>query len=69
MPIKIPNRLPATKVLNEENIFVITETRALTQDIRPLKILILNLKELSRIIQVYSWKDFLDTAILSLGEN
>ncbi len=43
MPIKIPNRLPATKVLNEENIFVITETRALTQDIRPLKILILNL--------------------------
>ncbi len=43
MPIKIPNELPATKVLNDENIFVITETRALTQDIRPLQILILNL--------------------------
>lgn len=43
MPIKIPNELPATKVLNEENIFVITETRALTQDIRPLQILIVNL--------------------------
>jgi len=43
MPIKIPNELPATKVLNNENIFVITETRALTQDIRPLKIAILNL--------------------------
>ena len=43
MPIKIPNELPATKTLLEENIFVITETRALTQDIRPLKILILNL--------------------------
>lgn len=43
MPIKIPNRLPATKTLTEENIFVITETRALTQDIRPLKIAILNL--------------------------
>ncbi len=43
MPIKIPNELPATKILNDENIFVITETRALTQDIRPLKILILNL--------------------------
>ncbi len=43
MPIKIPNRLPATKTLNDENIFVITETRALTQDIRPLKIAILNL--------------------------
>ena len=43
MPIKIPNELPAVKVLNEENIFVMTETRAVTQDIRPLKILILNL--------------------------
>ena len=43
MQIKIPNNLPATKVLNDENIFVITETRALTQDIRPLQILIVNL--------------------------
>ena len=43
MPIKIPNKLPATKILREENIFVMTETRAVTQDIRPLKILILNL--------------------------
>ena len=43
MPIKIPNELPATKTLNEENIFVITETRALKQDIRPLQILIVNL--------------------------
>ena len=43
MPIKIPNDLPATKVLNDENIFVITETRALTQDIRPLQLLIVNL--------------------------
>lgn len=43
MPIKIPNNLPATETLHNENIFVITETRALTQDIRPLKILLLNL--------------------------
>lgn len=43
MPIKIPNKLPATKVLNEENIFVMTETRAITQDMRPLRILMLNL--------------------------
>lgn len=43
MPIKIPNELPAAKTLHEENIFVIPETRALTQDIRPLKIVILNL--------------------------
>ena len=43
MPIKIPNELPATKTLTDENIFVMTETRALSQDIRPLKILVLNL--------------------------
>ena len=43
MPIKIPNALPATQTLLGENIFVITETRAITQDIRPLKIAILNL--------------------------
>ena len=43
MPIKIPNQLPATSVLTSENIFVMTETRAITQDIRPLQILLLNL--------------------------
>ncbi len=43
MPIKIPNELPAVKTLTEENIFVMTETRAISQDIRPLKILVLNL--------------------------
>ncbi len=43
MPIKIPNDLPAVKTLADENIFVMTEKRAITQDIRPLKILLLNL--------------------------
>ena len=43
MPIKIPNNLPAVKTLESENIFVMTEHRAITQDIRPLKILVLNL--------------------------
>ena len=43
MPIRIPNELPATKTLAEENIFVMTETRAQTQDIRPLQIAVLNL--------------------------
>lgn len=43
MPIKIPNELPATKTLQQENIFVMTETRALTQDIRPLQVAVLNL--------------------------
>ena len=43
MPIKIPNGLPAAQTLAEENIFVMNETRATTQDIRPLQILVLNL--------------------------
>ena len=43
MPIRIPNDLPAVKTLNAENIFVMSETRAVSQDIRPLKILLLNL--------------------------
>ena len=40
MPIKIPDKLPATKQLNKENIFVMTEKKAMHQDIRPLKIAI-----------------------------
>ena len=43
MPIKIPDNLPAVKILESENIFVMTEKRAITQDIRPLRILVLNL--------------------------
>ena len=43
MPIKIPNDLPAVQTLADENIFAMTETRAITQDIRPLKLLLLNL--------------------------
>ena len=43
MPIKIPDSLPARRTLEGENIFVMTEYRAMHQDIRPLKLLILNL--------------------------
>ncbi len=43
MPIKIPDRLPARQILEDENIFVMTEHRARTQDMRPLHILLLNL--------------------------
>lgn len=43
MPIKIPDSLPAKEVLTKENIFVMDESRAYTQDIRPLQIVILNL--------------------------
>ena len=43
MPIKIPNALPARETLEQENIFVMPETRAETQEIRPLRIALLNL--------------------------
>lgn len=43
MPIRIPDSLPARAVLESENIFVMTEYRAMHQDIRPLNVLILNL--------------------------
>ncbi len=43
MPIKIPNGLPAAETLQKENIFVMNETRAQVQEIRPLQILLLNL--------------------------
>ena len=43
MPIKIPNNLPAAEVLHQENIFIMPEDRAVSQDIRPLQILLLNL--------------------------
>ncbi|MDP4181434.1 MAG: homoserine O-succinyltransferase [Bacillota bacterium] len=43
MPIKVPDNLPAAEILSSENIFVMTEQRAMHQDIRPLKIAILNI--------------------------
>ncbi len=46
MPLRIPDRLPAIELLKQENIFVMDDTRAHTQDIRPLRIVILNLMPL-----------------------
>jgi homoserine O-succinyltransferase/O-acetyltransferase len=46
MPVNVPDKLPAIKILEEENIFVMDESRAMHQDIRPLKIIILNLMPL-----------------------
>ncbi|WP_029541377.1 homoserine O-succinyltransferase [Selenomonas sp. AB3002] len=51
MPIKIPNNLPATHVLEGENIFVMDADRAYSQDIRPLKILILNLMPIKSVTE------------------
>ena len=46
MPLNLPDKLPAIELLKEENIFVIDNSRANAQDIRPLKIVILNLMPL-----------------------
>lgn len=52
MPIKIPDNLPAKEKLKEENIFIMDETRAFHQDIRPLKIAILNLMPNKQVTEV-----------------
>lgn len=46
MPLRLPDKLPAIEILKKENIFVIDTSRAITQDIRPLRIVILNLMPL-----------------------
>jgi len=51
VPIKIPNNLPATKILEGENIFVMDSDRAYSQDIRPLKLLILNLMPIKQVTE------------------
>lgn len=51
MPIKIPNNLPAKNILEGENIFVMDTDRAYKQDIRPLKILILNLMPIKPVTE------------------
>ena len=43
MPLNLPDKLPAISLLEKENIFVIGSSRATAQDIRPLKIVVLNL--------------------------
>jgi homoserine O-succinyltransferase/O-acetyltransferase len=46
MPVKLPNNLPAIELLKKENIFVMSDLRANEQDIRPLRVLVLNLMPL-----------------------
>ena len=52
MPIKVPNDLPVRSILEKENIFVMDENRAIHQDIRPIKILILNLMPLKEATEL-----------------
>ena len=54
MPLNLPDKLPAIELLKEENIFVIDTSRATQQDIRPLRIVVLNLMPL-KIRQKQTW--------------
>jgi homoserine O-succinyltransferase len=51
MPIKVPDNLPALETLNNENVFIMGESRAFHQDIRPLKILIVNLMPVKAVAE------------------
>jgi len=63
MPIKVQNELPAKKVMEEENIFMMDENRAMSQDIRPLEIGILNLMPLKEATEVQMLRSLSNTPI------
>lgn len=63
MPIKVKNNLPAKKIMEKENIFMMDETRALSQDIRPLNIAILNLMPLKEETEVQLLRSLSNTPL------
>ena len=63
MPIKVQNNLPAKKVLEEENIFIMDENRAIGQEIRPLQIAILNLMPLKEATEVQLLRSLSNTPL------
>ena len=63
MPIKVQNDLPARQVVIDENIFVMDENRAMSQDIRPLKIAILNLMPLKEDTEVHLLRSLSNTPL------
>ena len=63
MPIKVQNDLPSKKILENENIFMMDETRALSQDIRPLKIAILNLMPVKEDTEVQLMRSLSNTPL------
>jgi homoserine O-succinyltransferase len=63
MPIKVQSDFPAKKVLEDENIFVMDETRAMHQDIRPLKIAILNLMPIKEDTEVQLLRSLSNTPL------
>ncbi len=63
MPVKVHNDLPTKKILEGENIFVMDESRAMTQDIRPLRIAILNLMPLKEDTELQLLRSFSNTPL------
>jgi homoserine O-succinyltransferase len=63
MPIKVQSDLPAKKILEDENIFIMDETRALHQDIRPLQIAILNLMPIKEDTEVQLLRSLSNTPL------
>lgn len=63
MPIKVKNNLPAKKVMEKENIFMMNEDRAISQDIRPLEIAILNLMPLKEDTEVQLLRSLSNTPL------
>lgn len=63
MPIKVQSNLPAKKIMEEENIFVMDENRAISQDIRPLQIAILNLMPLKEDTEVQLLRSLSNTPL------
>ncbi len=63
MPIKIAKDLPVKKILEEENIFVMDEDRAMSQDIRPLEVVILNLMPLKEDTELQLFRSLANTPL------
>ena len=63
MPIKVQNDLPAKKIMENENIFIMNETRAITQNIRPLQIAILNLMPLKEDTEIQMMRSLSNTPL------
>ena len=63
MPIKVQNNLPAKKIMEQENIFMMDETRAVSQDIRPLYIAVLNLMPLKEETEVQLLRSLSNTPL------
>lgn len=63
MPIKVHNNLPAKKIMEKENIFIMDEERAVSQDIRPLQVAILNLMPLKEDTEVQFLRSLSNTPL------